>query len=58
MRNHLRHHRHPASLLDLDFHLGDGRFFPWYRHFMAGYLSLAKLAWAGCKGTPNIPIAF
>ena len=42
-RNHLRHHRHPASPLDPDFHQGEGRFFPWYRHFMAGYLSVAQL---------------
>ena len=44
-RNHLRHHRHPASRLDPDFHQGDRRFFAWYRHFMAGYLSVAQL---GC----------
>ena len=48
LRAHWAHHRHPATANDPDFDPhGEGRFWPWYVHFMFEYMSATQLASMG-----------
>lgn len=42
VRNHFKHHRHPATAQDPDFEAQESEFFSWYLKFMANYLDLRQ----------------